>query len=418
MADSRKHKWVFPARFRRNAYGWRGSPLAVKRIKEAVREIQKAARWDSVLGAEGAVRFLEKLSPALENIDSSTGSLGTAVNNAIEALVPVIAGAEAEDVLRDKWLERLWQAVEEDEIPYLELLPDHWGELCVTVERANFWADDFLDLTRTALSPDPERRYFFFNGTSACLSALLYAGCYREILDLLGPEPKDIWSYTQFGVKALAAQGQVDEALIYAAKCAGLNEPYGTIAQVCEELLLSNGRSAEAYSRYAIAANQKNTYLATFRAIMKKYPELEPAEILKDLVSSTPGEHGKWFAAARSVGLLEEALHLARTSPCEPKTLIRAVGDLTAENSAIALEIGIAALHWLSRGYGYEITSLDIFDAVGKILEAAEQAGVFNETDMRIRQMIYGDKKADQFFVKYVEMELVRCLRLRHEPGS
>jgi hypothetical protein len=82
------------------------------RIKEAVSEIKKVARKDAVLAAEGAVLFLEKLSPALEHVDSSSGAIGTAVNNAIEALVPIIAGAPANHALRDTWMERLWRAVE------------------------------------------------------------------------------------------------------------------------------------------------------------------------------------------------------------------------------------------------------------------------------------------------------------------
>ncbi len=36
-----------------------------------------------MVGGEGAVIFLEKLSPAIEQVDSSSGAIGTAVNNAI-----------------------------------------------------------------------------------------------------------------------------------------------------------------------------------------------------------------------------------------------------------------------------------------------------------------------------------------------
>jgi hypothetical protein len=77
-----KHKWTFAPRFRRQAFGWRFQP-AIQRVKEAVAEIKAAARQDPVLGAEGAVLFLEKVSPALEQVDSSSGTIGTAVNNAI-----------------------------------------------------------------------------------------------------------------------------------------------------------------------------------------------------------------------------------------------------------------------------------------------------------------------------------------------
>jgi hypothetical protein len=91
MSSGIKHKWTFRARFRRNAFGWRSQP-AIKRIKEAVSEIKKAARKDPVLGGEGGVLFLEKISAAIERVDGSSGAIGTTVYNAIEALAPMARG--------------------------------------------------------------------------------------------------------------------------------------------------------------------------------------------------------------------------------------------------------------------------------------------------------------------------------------
>ncbi|MFO8091115.1 MAG: hypothetical protein R6U13_14850 [Desulfatiglandaceae bacterium] len=105
-----KHTWQFKARFRRNAFGWR-SQLPVKRVKEAVSEIKKVARRDKVLAAEGAVVFLERVSPAVAHVDSSSGALGTAVNRAIEALVPIIASAPADRKTREEWLKRLFRMI-------------------------------------------------------------------------------------------------------------------------------------------------------------------------------------------------------------------------------------------------------------------------------------------------------------------
>ena len=110
MSAAKAHSWTFRSRFRAGAFGWR-SDLPIQRIKEAVTEIKAAARKDAVLGAEGAVIFLEKVSAALEQVDSSSGAIGSAVNRAIETLVPVVSQAPASDSLRDKWLERLWRAV-------------------------------------------------------------------------------------------------------------------------------------------------------------------------------------------------------------------------------------------------------------------------------------------------------------------
>lgn len=104
------HKWAFKARFRRHAFGWRSQP-AITRIRQAVAEIKKVAKKDPVLAAEGAIAFLERVSPALEHVDSSSGSIGTAVNNAISELVPLIAGAPADGKTRHVWLQRLWGRV-------------------------------------------------------------------------------------------------------------------------------------------------------------------------------------------------------------------------------------------------------------------------------------------------------------------
>jgi acyl-coenzyme A synthetase/AMP-(fatty) acid ligase len=65
-ARTDSHRWEFRARFRKHAFGWRSQP-AVLRIKEAVSEIKRVARRDPALAAEGAVMFLKRLSPALEN---------------------------------------------------------------------------------------------------------------------------------------------------------------------------------------------------------------------------------------------------------------------------------------------------------------------------------------------------------------
>jgi hypothetical protein len=187
------YKWTFRARLRRHAFGWRSQP-AIKRIKKAVSEIKKVARKDPVTGAEGAVLLLGKLSPALEQVDSSSGAIGTAVNNAIDA-------------------------------------------------------------------------------------------------------------------------------------------------------------------------NQGATYLATFRAIAHKYPHKDVGHILRDLVASTPGDEGKWFAAAKSAGLYREAIELANRTPCDPKTLTKAARDMAATEPQFALEAGMTALRWLVAGYGYEITSVDVREA-------------------------------------------------------
>ena len=107
MSKPNKHKWVFPARFRTGAYSWKASRLACQRLREAVSEIKKVAKKDPVHAVEGAVRLMEKLWPALEHIDTSSGALGSAVYKALDALIPIIVKAPADDKTRGKWLARL-----------------------------------------------------------------------------------------------------------------------------------------------------------------------------------------------------------------------------------------------------------------------------------------------------------------------
>lgn len=183
VTSENKYKWAFSPRFRRKAFGWRSGP-PIKRINEALSEIKQVAAKDPILGAEGAVLFLEKVSGALENVDSSSGAIGAAVNGAIEALVPIIAAAPAQKKVREKWLKRLWQAVLADDIPYIENLPYFWGDLCATQKLASCWADKFMEELKLYWKLNT-KQYGFYKGTIGCLSALFKAGRYEEILELL-----------------------------------------------------------------------------------------------------------------------------------------------------------------------------------------------------------------------------------------
>ena len=182
MTNTRNHKWVFMARFRRGTFGWR-SQLPIRRIGEAVTEIKQGARRDPILAGEGAVAFLERVSPALEHVDSSSGGIGGTINYSIEQLVPFIAKAPVDAKVRCKWLNRLMAALEADRMPYIEFLGDHWGDLCGTKEIASAQADDLIGITRLALSPDRSLRGHF-HGTSACLSALFRAERFAELAKL------------------------------------------------------------------------------------------------------------------------------------------------------------------------------------------------------------------------------------------
>jgi hypothetical protein len=379
------HKWLFPTRIRPNAFSWKSSRAAVQRIAEALGEIQSVARHDPVLAAEGGVRLIERLSPALEHVDSSSGALGSAVNGAIEALVPIIASAPVPRKVREKWLDRLYEAHEADEIPYIETLTDYWGELCVTQELASTWADRLIEITRLALSPDKSIRGHY-HGITACLEALLKAERFDELYELLRLEK--FWSYKRWAVKALAAQGRADEAILLAESSRGPWTNDTDVNLLCEGILLSLGRIEEAYRRYGLYAHRGGTYLATFRNVARVYPSLPREQILSDLIEGSPGEEGTWFAAAKELRMYEVALRLVRESPCDPKTLTRAARDFAEREPSFALGAGLAALRWLTHGHGYEISSIDVWGAYHSTLKAAEHLGTLNDTKQSIRQLV------------------------------
>ncbi len=388
MAGSKaKPVWTFASRFRRGAFGWRDEP-ALTRIREAVSEIKAAARKDPVLAAEGAVLFLRRVSPALRKVDGSSGAIGTAVRRAIEALVPVIASAPVDASVRRTWLETLFEAHADDDPPYIESLGDFWGELCAGPGLAAEWADRLAATVEGAWNAEPGQ-HAYFHGTGICLAAMHAAGRHAPLLALLNKERHPFWLHRRWGVKSLLALGRKAEALRHAEDCRRLNAPDASIAQACEDILLSSGLVDEAYRRYAMQAHRGSTYLATFRAVCRKYPGKDRQAILSDLVATTPGEEGKWFAAAKDAGLLQMAIALARRSPTDHRTLIRAARDFAAIDPAFAADCGFLALHWISAGSAYDPTSTDVLAAYDAMLPGAN-----DETLSQVRLMVEQSRDA------------------------
>ena len=49
---------------------------------------------------------------------------------------------------------------------------------------------------------------------------------------------------------------------------------------------------------------------------------------------------------------------------------------------------GFAALYWLTRGHGYEITAIDVWGAYHSTLKAAERMGALTDTRKSIQQLV------------------------------
>jgi hypothetical protein len=380
--------WAFTKRFRRGAFGWRASRLASERIAEALGEIRAVARHDPLHAADGAIRFLVKLSPALEQVDSSSGALGGAARAAVGALVPVIAQAPAGTTTRDGWLEKLFEAIQNDDPPYLESLDDRWGDLCATPEIASRWADRLIDHVRRVHAERRRGQHAFTRAESACYSALFAAGRYDELIALIGGDPRPMWHDLLWVGHCKVARGQIDEAIAFMTNAVNAWTPVAGLAHFAESVLLQAGRRTEAYEKVALAANRGTTYLATFRLIAGKYPEIDPDRVLADLIATTPGEEGKWFATAKTLKRFDLAVRLAWKSPCDPKTLVRAARDNVGKAPAFASEVALAALHWICQGRGYEVTTLDVQGAYRLAREAGQAIGESPRVALRIQTML------------------------------
>ncbi|GAC1583745.1 MAG: hypothetical protein NVS3B7_19120 [Candidatus Elarobacter sp.] len=393
------HAWAFAKRFRRRGFGWRSS-VAVPAVRKAIVEIKRVARTDPVLAAEGAVRFLERVSPALEQVDGSSGAIGSAVAGAIDDFATIVGTAPLDRSQRGRLLERLSVALNDDGIGYLDAMESSWGAYCGSPEAASAWVDGCV---RTVSEHLREQRDGYLTGTIACLSALFTAARYDELLSILEYDRLHFWSYRKWGFKALVALGRPAEALRYAEAARGINDRRSVDA-ACERLLLDRGMEEEAYRRYGMSAvPQLTTNLAVFRAMRKKYPHIDAASLLHDLVASTPGREGRWFASAVHAELYDVAFQLAQTSPADPKTLTRAGRDRIETDPSFSLAAAELALESFRLGLGYDVTSADVIAAYRLGAAAATQLGSADAFQRRIVDLA---ASADRFMRTSLEFAM------------
>ena len=209
-----ERKWEFKTKFRAKAYGWRGSRLAINRLKEAASEIKAAAKSDPVAAGGGAVSLMERIWPAFQDIDTSSGALGTAVARTLAELIPILIDAPADHATRSKWLERLFEAVQNDGVEYLAPVEDRWGEIARYPDLINEYADRLIGMVRRAWADHATFQHVI--GTSICLSSLLEAGRYDELAELLATRRMKFWSWHRFGAEALVRRGLWEAAIAYA----------------------------------------------------------------------------------------------------------------------------------------------------------------------------------------------------------
>ena len=171
----------------------------------------------------------------------------------LTGIIPILAGAPADHATRSKWLERLFEAVQNDGVEYLGPAEERWGEIAHYPDLINKYADRLIEMVRRAWSDHQSFQYV--TGTSICLSCLLEAGRYDfrscsdttdKVLVLApvrsrGVGPPRLWE----GAIAFA-EGMRDTS----------NSRFedNSIELFCEDLLIQHGRTDEAYRKYLFYA--------------------------------------------------------------------------------------------------------------------------------------------------------------------
>jgi len=375
MAGKVTHKWAFKPGMRAGAYSWKSSAKAIDRLKSASSEIRAVARTDPITAAEGVIALAQRIWPAFEHIDTSSGALGNAVRRTLEDLLPILIEAPADEKIRAKWLEQLREAIEDDGVDYLAPIADRFGPIAAYPRLMNLHADRDLDMIRAAWAD--HARFSHVTTSTLTLSCLLEAGRYDELMTLLALKKTSLWFDMKFGAEALLRQGREDEALAFAEallKDDGRQWGYHDIAEFCEGILLRQGREEDAYRRFGLPTASGNTYLAMWRDLVKRYPDLVARRILVDLIESH-GSKGKWFAAAKTAKYLDLALDCAAHSDAAPATLIRAARDFAIKEPAFAAQVGLHAIAHLLAGRGYEPGPLGIDEAVTHVMAASARIG-------------------------------------------
>ena len=247
MVRKPSQKWAFKLGMRAGAFGWRGSAKAIERLKSASSEIRAVNSADPVAAAEGVVALAERIWPGFEQIDTSSGALGSAVHRTLGDLVPILIAAPADEQTRARWLERLREAVLDDGVDYLGQISDRFGEIAAIPALMDLHADRDLDLIRKSWAD--HARFAHVPTATLTLSCLLEAGRHEELLALLAVKKTRLWFDEKFAAEALLRQGRDDAAVARAV--APLREDRQTwgrhdIARFCEAILVRQGKADEA----------------------------------------------------------------------------------------------------------------------------------------------------------------------------
>ncbi|MCB9703735.1 MAG: hypothetical protein H6711_17700 [Myxococcales bacterium] len=390
-----------PALWRPAAFAVDEGARALRAVERALRDLRALWRSSPEGAAEATIAWMVAVPAALAEVSDPEGTLARRLGRGLDDLCGRLVALDPPLPRRAAWLDRLWPPLGADEREWLAAAADAWGPLAGPA-LGPAWTERLLPDLQAAWSDGRDARW-----GRAALSLLLAAGRHRELLALLELRPVVIWAERRYGVLARAALGDVDGAIALARESNLLGHPHAqAIAELSEAVLLAAGRRDEAYRDHAFAANQRQNYLQTFRALTHRYPERDPATILADLIAQSPGDEGRWFATARSLRFFNLALEIAERSPCDPRTLSRAAAERLDDDPAFALAVALAALRWIVAGHGHAIDGADVFEAFDLVREAASRLGVDAAARADVLRICEGSGEAAAWVRAHLELEL------------
>jgi hypothetical protein len=113
--------------------------------------------------------------------------------------MPILISAPADVKTRSAWLERLFQAVMDDGVQYLAPVEDRWIEMAVHPELMNEYTERLRALIRRVWVDEPPGGHVI--GRAICLSCLLEARRYGDLIELLAGARMRWWHWHPFPVR-------------------------------------------------------------------------------------------------------------------------------------------------------------------------------------------------------------------------
>ena len=137
-------------------------------------------------------------------------------------------------------------------------------------------------------------------------------------------------------------------------------------------------------------------------------PDRDPRSVLEDLIAHY-GNKGKWFATAKTAGLLDIALDCAADIDAAPATLTRAARDFADNDPLFAAQVALHAINQLLTGRGYGAGPLDIDEAFGYLIAASDKTNhrqwALTQLNILLNSSRHEDLMAHRLATKLAEFE-------------